>query len=154
MGRERSSIVWGSVLVGLIALSAILAPWIASEPNRVDLGSVLSPPNSSHWLGTDGLGRDVAARMVHGARISLLVGIMTGILSVLIGLPVGAIGGYTGGTADAAVSRLIEATLYGPYNEEEKRLIRQAFRQLSGGIDWQFYIQRLSFCGLPHPATT
>jgi peptide/nickel transport system permease protein len=112
--RSRSSILWGGALIGVIVLAALLAPWITSDPNRVDLGAVLSPPSTGHWLGTDGLGRDVAARLAHGARISLLVGFMTGFFSVLIGLPIGAIAGYAGGTADATLSRLIEATLCFP----------------------------------------
>jgi peptide/nickel transport system permease protein len=114
MRRRRSPIVWGLTLVGVVAVSAILAPWIAPEPNRIDLGAVLSPPSPAHWLGTDGIGRDVAARMVHGARVSLLIGLTTGILSILIGLPIGAIAGYAGGATDAAISRLIEATLCFP----------------------------------------
>jgi peptide/nickel transport system permease protein len=114
MRRRRSSIVWGSILIGIVAIAAILAPWIAPQPNRVDLGSVLSPPTSAHWLGTDGLGRDVVARLVHGARISLLIGFATGFLSVLIGLPVGAIAGYVGGPTDATISRIVEATLCFP----------------------------------------
>jgi peptide/nickel transport system permease protein len=114
MRRRRSSILWGLVLVGLVAVSALLAPWLAPDPNRTDLGSVLSPPSATHWLGTDGIGRDVAARLVHGGRVSLLVGVTTGILSVLIGLPIGAIAGYVGGAADAALSRVIEATLCFP----------------------------------------
>jgi peptide/nickel transport system permease protein len=107
-------LAWGFVLVGCVAASALLAPWIAPEPNRIDLGAVLSPPSAAHWLGTDGLGRDVAARLVHGARVSLVIGLTTGILSVLIGLPIGAIAGYAGGAVDAALSRVIEATLCFP----------------------------------------
>ena len=114
MPGRRSSIVGGVVLVGIVAAAAVLAPWIAPEPNRVDLGSVLSPPSSAHWLGTDGLGRDVTARLVHGARVSLLIGLTTGVFSVLIGLPIGALAGYAGGAVDAALSRLIEATLCFP----------------------------------------
>jgi peptide/nickel transport system permease protein len=114
MPGSRSSVVWGLTLVSVIAVAALLAPWIAPDPNRVDLGSVLSPPSTAHWLGTDGLGRDVAARLVHGARISLLIGLTTGGLSVLIGLPIGALAGYAGGSVDAALSRLIEATLCFP----------------------------------------
>src|SRR5882672_10963590 len=108
MRRSRSSIAWGLALVGLVAASAVLAPWIAPDPNRQDLGSFLAPPSMAHWLGTDGIGRDVGARLVYGARISLLIGLTTGVLSVLIGLPIGAIAGYKGGTADAALSRVIE----------------------------------------------
>jgi peptide/nickel transport system permease protein len=114
MRRSRSSIAWGLVLVGLVAASALLAPWLAPDPNRQDLGSFLAPPSAAHWLGTDGLGRDVGARVVHGARISLMIGLATGILSVLIGLPIGALAGYTGGGVDAVLSRLIEATLCFP----------------------------------------
>jgi peptide/nickel transport system permease protein len=112
--RSHSSVLAGLVLVSFIALSALLAPWIAPEPNRIDLDSVLQPPSSTHWLGTDGLGRDVGARLVHGARISLLIGLATAVLSVLIGLPIGALAGYAGGSVDAALSRLIEATLCFP----------------------------------------
>jgi len=114
MRGRRSSILWGFVLVSIIAASALLAPWIAPQPNRIDLESVLAPPSSAHWLGTDGLGRDVASRLVHGARISLFIGLTTGILSLLIGLPIGALAGYAGGAVDATLSRLIEATLCFP----------------------------------------
>src|SRR5258706_5892828 len=114
MRRNRSSIAWGLALVGLVAASALLAPWIAPDPNRQDLGSYLSPPSTAHWLGTDGLGRDVAARLVHGARVSLLIGLSTGLLSVLIGFPIGAVAGYSGGAVDAILSRLIAATLCFP----------------------------------------
>ncbi len=114
MRASRSSIVWGLGLVSLIATSAILAPFVAKDPNKIDLAWVLSPPSAAHWLGTDGLGRDVASRLVHGARVSLLIGVATGVLSVLIGLPIGALAGYGGGAIDAALSRLIEATLSFP----------------------------------------
>jgi peptide/nickel transport system permease protein len=114
MRDSRSSIAWGLALVSIIAVSALLAPWVAPEPNRIDLESVLSPPSMAHWLGTDGLGRDVASRLVHGARISLLIGLTTGILSALIGLPIGALAGYAGGAVDAALSRLVEAALCFP----------------------------------------
>ena len=114
MRRSRSSILWGLILVSAIAVVALLAPWIAPNPNRVDLDSVLSPPSTAHWLGTDGLGRDVGARLVHGARISLLIGLATGVLSVLIGLPIGGLAGYAGGSVDAVLSRVIEATLCFP----------------------------------------
>ena len=114
MRRSRASILSGLALVSVIALAALLAPWIAADPNRVDLGSVLSPPSTSHWLGTDGLGRDVAARLVYGARVSLMIGLTTGVLSVLIGLPIGALAGYAGGGVDGALSRLIEAALCFP----------------------------------------
>jgi peptide/nickel transport system permease protein len=104
----------GLALVSFIVAAALLAPWIAADPNHVDLGSVLSPPSATHWLGTDGLGRDVAARLIYGARVSLMIGLTTGVLSVLIGLPIGALAGYAGGYVESALSRLIEAALCFP----------------------------------------
>jgi peptide/nickel transport system permease protein len=114
MHRSRASLLSGLVLVGIIVLGAVCAPWIAPEPNRQNLDSILSPPSGSHWLGTDGLGRDVGARLVHGARVSLLIGMLAGVFSVVLGIPIGGIAGYVGGTTDAAVSRVIEAVLCFP----------------------------------------
>lgn len=65
-------------------------------------------PGDGHWLGTDELGRDVAARVVHGARVSLLVGFLAVLLAVGIGLLVGGVSGYAGGATDAALSRVVE----------------------------------------------
>jgi peptide/nickel transport system permease protein len=98
----------------MIAASALLAPWIAPEPDRVNLDAVFAPPSAGHWLGTDGLGRDVGARMAYGARVSLGIGLAAAILAVLIGLPIGAVAGYAGGALDATMSRIIEAALCFP----------------------------------------
>lgn len=65
-------------------------------------------PDESHWLGTDELGRDVAARLVHGARVSLLVGFLTMLIAVGIGLLIGGISGYAGGLTDVVLSRVLE----------------------------------------------
>ncbi len=84
------------------------------DPARLDLDRVLRPPSVEHWLGTDALGRDMAARVLHGARVSLAVGSLSAAIALLIGLPLGALAGYRGGWADAAVSRMIEAMLCFP----------------------------------------
>lgn len=65
-------------------------------------------PDERHWLGTDELGRDVAARLIHGARVSLLVGLLTMLIAVGVGLLIGGVSGYAGGVTDAALSRLLE----------------------------------------------
>jgi ABC-type dipeptide/oligopeptide/nickel transport system permease subunit len=62
------------VLVTLAVLAPLLAPW---DPNRPDTKKILTPPSSSHWLGTDPLGRDVLSRVLHGSRISLAVGFVS-----------------------------------------------------------------------------
>jgi peptide/nickel transport system permease protein len=92
----------------------LLSAPVPHEPNRIDLGAVLEPPSRRHWLGTDSLGRDLLARLLHGARVSLSVGIVAAALSMLVGVPLGAIAGFRGGLVDAVVSRAIEATLAVP----------------------------------------
>lgn len=66
------------------------------------------PPDEVHWLGTDVLGRDVAARLVHGTRVSLLVGFLTMLIAVGVGLLIGGVSGYAGGLTDVVLSRLLE----------------------------------------------
>jgi len=109
-----SPVVAGGSLLGLVVLAALLAPWLTQDPAQIDLDSVLRPPSSAHLLGTDGLGRDVGARLLHGARTSLLIGFATGALSLLLGLPLGAAAGYFGGAVDSAASRLIESVMCFP----------------------------------------
>jgi peptide/nickel transport system permease protein len=65
-------------------------------------------PDETHWLGTDELGRDVAARLIHGARVSLLVGLLTMLIAVGVGLLIGGISGYAGGLTDVILSRVLE----------------------------------------------
>ena len=86
-------------------------PPIKYSPNNVDLFSAIQPPSSSHLLGTDTVGRDIASRMVHGSRVSLSVGFVAVSIYVLIGVLIGAMAGYCGGIVDIVASRLIEIML-------------------------------------------
>jgi peptide/nickel transport system permease protein len=72
------------------------------------------PPDGDHWLGTDELGRDVLARLIHGARVSLLVGFGAVLIAALLGLLLGVVAGYYGGIVDTLISRLTEVTLTFP----------------------------------------
>jgi peptide/nickel transport system permease protein len=101
--------------VAVVAIIALLAPSIAGDPNAVDLASRLRPPDHTHRLGTDDLGRDVLSRVIHGARVSLTVGFTATLISLLIGSLLGALAGYYGGVADWIVSRLIEIVLCFPF---------------------------------------
>ncbi len=92
----------------------ILRAPIPYAPGEVDLDAVLRAPSAHHVLGTDGLGRDLAARLVHGGRVSLGVGLLTALLALAVGLPLGAAAGYFGGWVDAGVSRAVEALLCFP----------------------------------------
>ena len=95
------------------AETVLRAP-VPQSPDSIDLSAVLQPPSRAHWLGTDGLGRDVGSRLLHGARVSLAVGLLSTALALALGLPLGALAGSRRGLADAVVSRAVEAVLCFP----------------------------------------
>ena len=108
--RDRVAMV-GLVLVLLLALVAVLAPWIAPYDPVTDynLRNRLQPPSKEHWLGTDASGRDVFSRIVYGARISLTVGLTSRVVTLILGVGLGALAGYFAGTwVDMLVMRLSE----------------------------------------------
>jgi peptide/nickel transport system permease protein len=114
LGRNRLAIVGGVIVVVLVAL-AVLAPFIAPwDPHRPDVRKILEPPSARHWLGTDGLGRDVLSRMLYGARVSLAVGFVSVGIATLIGIVLGSTAGYHGGMIDATVMRLVDLMLVFP----------------------------------------
>lgn len=92
----------------------MLSAPIPYRPGSYDLDAVLSPPSRAHLFGTDGDGRDVAAQLVWGARISLSVGLVAMGIAVLIGILLGAAAGFYGGWIDIVVSRLIEVMICFP----------------------------------------
>jgi len=92
----------------------LLSAPVAHDPAALDLQAVLSAPSPANWLGTDVLGRDMAARLIHGSRVSLSVGLLSALFALVLGIPLGAWAGYRGGWADAAVSRTIETALCFP----------------------------------------
>jgi peptide/nickel transport system permease protein len=88
--------------------AAALFPPVPYRPSDIDLLAPLEPPSSKHWFGTDKLGRDVMAGMIHGSRISLSIGFVAVGIAVIIGVILGALAGYFGSWADIAISRLFE----------------------------------------------
>jgi len=94
--------------------SWMIMPPIPYRPSSYDLGSVLKAPSAAHVLGTDGDGRDIAAQLIWGTRISLSVGLVAVGMSVLIGVLLGLIAGFYGGWIDMIVSRLIEVMMCFP----------------------------------------
>lgn len=84
-------------------------PYSATAPDIS--GDVFEPPSRAHWFGTDGLGRDVAAGLVHGIRVSLTIGLVVVAIQALIGIVLGGLAGYYGGVADLALSRVLEVML-------------------------------------------
>jgi peptide/nickel transport system permease protein len=106
--RQPAAVAAAGLLVFLGAV-ALLAGLIApGDPLRAS-GPPLQPPSARHWFGTDDLGRDVFAGVVHGGRVSLLVGLVVALTSGLIGTLVGGVAGYAGRLADDLLMRLTEA---------------------------------------------
>jgi len=93
--RRRRIALLGAILVVLNVLVAILAPVIGRwEPQRLDVQARLAPPTPAHWMGTDDVGRDVWSRVVHGTRLSMVVGGAVVLLSFVGGIAFGLLGGY------------------------------------------------------------
>lgn len=102
----------GFIIILLIFVLAMLAPFIAPyDPNEINVRAILLGPSMQHWMGTDGLGRDVLSRMLHGGRISLLVGLVAVGISTLIGILLGAIAGFYRGWVDVLIMRLVDVML-------------------------------------------
>lgn len=112
----------GIVLLILVVSLGVFAPWITdADPGAIDIGNRLLPPGATtqdgrvHLLGTDGLGRDVLARLAYGARISLLVGFSAVFIAGTAGIILGVIAGYFRGVADTLIMRLAEIQLAFPF---------------------------------------
>jgi peptide/nickel transport system permease protein len=112
--RHRLALFGLAVLI-LLGLAAIFAPALASyDPNRGDLTQLRAAPSAKHLLGTDSAGRDVVARLLYGARISMLVGIVSVSISALIGTSIGMQAGYAGGWVDNLLMRFTEVVMTFP----------------------------------------
>lgn len=113
--RENKLAVASAIIIALFILAAIFAPLLTPYSfDEMDLLNRLAPPSGEHLLGTDEAGRDVFTRMLYGARISLLVGIVPTVISMLAGAVLGIIAGYNGGKTDAVIMRLADIMLAFP----------------------------------------
>ena len=108
--RRHPTIVVGATLLLLVILAAIMAPYVTRDPILLEPINRLKPPSAEFWMGTDSLGRDIFARTVHGARISLLVGLTVAIISVFSGLVIGLLAGYFN-RVDAVVMRVMDGIM-------------------------------------------
>lgn len=112
--RNPLAAAGGAVIAFFLLVAVFPSLFASSPPNRIDIVNILRPPSTAHPLGTDDLGRDVLARMAHGARISLSVGFVAVGLATLIGLVVGLLSGFYGGRIDAVLMRLVDMMLCFP----------------------------------------
>jgi peptide/nickel transport system permease protein len=112
--RNRAAVV-GAAIVAVFVFLAIVAPYLVPyNPIRGILDDRLQSPNSTHWLGTDELGRDVLSRILYGARISLQIQLVSVILALAIGVVLGSLGGYLGGYVDHLIMRSMDVLLAFP----------------------------------------
>lgn len=113
--KKNIYLIVGLLIIGSMAAIAIFAPLISPyDPGAIDRENLLSGPSAVHLLGTDSLGRDLLSRLIHGARISLSIGIIAVGISVVLGVAFGAVAGYSGGIVDGIVMRFADIMLCFP----------------------------------------
>jgi ABC-type dipeptide/oligopeptide/nickel transport system permease subunit len=112
--RNRAALI-GSVCLVAICLVALLAHWLSPyDPVQINLSAKLRPPGIPYLLGTDHFGRDMFSRLLYGARVSLMVGLIVVAFALVIGVPIGLVAGFLGGTIDNILMRVMDAFLTFP----------------------------------------
>ena len=113
--KRRGAMV-GLAFVVFFVLLALFAPWVSpQDPLATSWSAVRKGPSAAHWFGTDEIGRDVLARVIWGARASLLAGVVSVCISLAVGVPLGLFAGYVGRWPDALISRMTDALLACPF---------------------------------------
>jgi peptide/nickel transport system permease protein len=112
----RKGAVLGLIVIAIFIVLALFAPLVAPyDPIATSWTLVRKSPSVLHWFGTDDLGRDVLARVIYGARASLLAGTISVGIALTVGVPLGLLSGYRGGFIDALISRMTDAMLACPF---------------------------------------
>ena len=113
---RRPSAVAGAAIIAVLVLVAVAAPLIAPfDPIATNFVLIRKAPSALHWFGTDENGRDVLARIIYGARASLLAGVVSVGIAAGVGVPFGLLAGFAGGWIDALVGRIVDAMLACPF---------------------------------------
>jgi len=111
--KNRMALLGAAIVLAMFIL-AVLAPFLAGDPGAINIAHRLQSPSLAYPLGTDDLGRDVLARILYGARISLLVGFVAVGIATSIGIVLGALSGYYGGWVDGLTMRFVDIMLCFP----------------------------------------
>jgi ABC-type dipeptide/oligopeptide/nickel transport system permease subunit len=112
--RRNKLAMLGIVLVVFLVVVALVGPYLVQDP--LDTGGLSKEkPTNQHWFGTDSLGRDVMARVVHGIRLSLFIGLVATLAQTFIGMTVGAVSGWFRGWSDTVLMRIVDIILGIPY---------------------------------------
>ncbi|MEM8989452.1 MAG: ABC transporter permease [Pseudomonadota bacterium] len=107
---NNRGVFWGGLLLSLMVLVAVLGPLFTADPVALNPINRLKAPSGADWFGSDFLGRDVFARVVHGARISLVIGLTVAVIAVAVGLFLGMIAGYVR-ALDAVIMRVMDGLM-------------------------------------------
>jgi peptide/nickel transport system permease protein len=114
--KRRKGAIFGLVVIGVFVALAVFAPLVSPyDPAAQSWIAVRKAPSVAHWFGTDDVGRDILARVIYGARASLLAGVISVGIALSIGVPLGLVAGYAGGWLDALLSRITDAMLAVPF---------------------------------------
>ncbi len=113
--KRHKLAVAGLVVIGILTLCAIFAPFITAYKPTTVTDSFGAAPSLQHWLGTDQVGRDQLSRLIYAARVSLAVGLGSIVISAVIGTVLGLISGYFGGWIDSIIMRLTDIFMSFPY---------------------------------------
>lgn len=113
---RHSSLVAGAIIAAIVVASAIFAPQLAPyDPIEQSFSDQLLGPSIVHPFGTDEFGRDIFSRVIHGARIALVVGVVADGIAAALGVMLGVVSGYFGGRTDAWLMRIVDVMLAFPY---------------------------------------
>lgn len=108
LGRNPT-VRWSLLFIFLVGFGGFFAPVISPyPPGGLQEEHILEGPSWSHWMGTDGLGRDLLTRILYGARVSIMVGVGTALIALIIGTLYGLISGYIGGALDQLMMRVVD----------------------------------------------
>jgi peptide/nickel transport system permease protein len=99
------------LLIGVAALASVISPY---DPNAIDIMNIRQPPSADHWFGTDSVGRDVLSRLLHGARVSLIVAFAAAFSAAVVGTVLGLLAGVFGGWVDGIIMRMVDVFLSFP----------------------------------------
>jgi len=135
MVKEKPLGTVGLAIFVLLLLAGIFANFLAPYGLNETVGGFLKPPSGQFWLGTDNLGRDLLSRVIYGARISMIVGLVGASLSLLISIVIGMLSGFLGGRVDMVVQRIVDAWMCFP-----SLIILIAILSLTGPGLWQVII--------------
>lgn len=126
----------GLVIITVLLVAGTFANQVAPyDPLATQFDALLQPPSAAHLMGTDGYGRDIFSRLIHGARPALLLGISTALLGSIIGGAIGAASAYFGGRVDALISRVIDVMLSIPLIVAAMVVVAILGRREVGGVD-------------------